>query len=591
MKDRKEIDDKFKWNVNLIIKNDKEYQEKKEKAKLLINKIIDFKGKILESAKNLLEYLKIKDDLDKIIRDLYVYVNLQRYEDLSSQKAIKKSMEIDEVLNDLDNKLSFVNSELSKIDEEKMNKFIKEEKELNTYRFILENIIRSKKHILNEDEESLVSLLTSSYGTTEKIFDILNDSEENIGIVEIDGENVKITQSNYITLLKNKDPKIRKKIFKTYYDFYRAHKNTISSLYALNVSEDVNIGKVRKFDNSLEMALDSENINHKVYENLLSKVNDNLDLIHEFQKLKNKLLGIQKPHMYDNYLEYGIQNRDDYDIDKCKEIILSALSPLGEDYIKKCRFMFDSQYIDYYPTKNKRSGAFQWHRFVLLNHMNTYDSLTTMAHELGHAINTLYTEESVPFVYQENPIFLAEIASTCNEVLVNHYLYQNVKTKEEKISLLMDFLTRVNATIYRQTQLAEFEYIAHNAKENNIPLTCEYMCDKYYNLVNKYMDESIIKDEEIKYEWMRIPHFYTSFYVYKYAIGLICSLIFANRILNGDEKAKNTYIKFLSRGYSDYPLNILKEANIDLNDKSVFDEAFDLIKIKIDELKEVIESE
>lgn len=591
LKKRSEIANEFKWDRSLLIKDKEEYEHKKEEAKEWKNKIVNLKGKILDSAKNLLSYCEASSKLDKILTDTYVWCNLYKYEDLSNSEANELVLNIEDFYHQISMETSFVVPEIIKGSLEQIKKYTEEEPKLKEYAFIFENIFKDKEHILSEKEETLIKQLTHAYGKNQDTYEVLNDAEGDLGKITVEGKEIQITQSNFISLLKNKDTKVRESAFKTYYDFYKNHKNTIASLYASNVLEDNALAKVRNFDSSLNMALNGENINPQVYENLLSAVNKNKKTAFEFQKMRKKLLGIQEYHIYDNYVEIDIEETKEYTIEKCQSILKEALKPLGEDYLKKLEFMFDNKYIDYYPNEGKRSGAFQWHRFVCLNHINTYDSLTTMAHELGHAMNTLYTEEKQPPHYQDNPIFLAEIASTLNEVLLCEYLYKNAIKKEEKIKVLADFLSRVQSTIYRQTMFAEFEYLMHKSEQEGISLTEEYMSKEYYKLVEKYFDDDVILDEEIKYEWMRIPHFYTSFYVYKYAIGLICALIFAKRILNEESNAVEEYLTFLKSGTSDYPLNILASARIDLTDESVFEEAFTLIEEKVTEMKEVIQSE
>ncbi len=591
IKKRSEIRCEDKWDRTLLVKDEEDYKKKKEETQKFLQKIVSLKGHLLDTAQNLLTYCETSTKLEKLLLDIYVWSNLYKWEDLNDALANKFSLEAEELNHKITEATSFVIPEILKGNLEQIKNFQKEEPKLQEFTFTFESIFQDKEHILNEESEKLISQLTRSYGKSKDTHEILNDAEGDLGTVKIKGEDIQLTQSNYISLLKNKDQKTRKNVFKTYYQFYKNHKNTIASLYNSNVLEDNALARVRKFESSLKMALHHENIAEVVYENLLSSVHKNKKMIFEFQKIRKKLLGIKEYHIYDNYVDLELEEEQKYPIEKCKNILREALKPLGEDYLKKLEFMFTSSYIDYYPNKGKRSGAFQWHRYVCLNHINTFESLETMAHELGHAMNTLYTEENQPFHYQNNPIFLAEIASTLNEVLLNEYLYKNAKTKEEQVKVLTDFLSRIQATIYRQTMFAEFEYLMHKKIEEGISLTEEYMSNAYYKLVEEYFDKEVILDEEIKYEWMRIPHFYTSFYVYKYAIGLICALIFAKRIINGEENAIKNYLSFLASGTSAYPLEILKKANIDLTNIYVFEEAFSLIDEKITKLKEVMQNE
>ena len=591
IKMRNQIPDEFKWDRSLLVENKKEYEAKKVEGEKLLQTIIGLKNHILDSAASLLNYLETQIKLEQIVSDIYVWANLYKYEDLNNNEANDLSLNVEDYNHKISVETAFVIPEILKGNIEQIKGYIEEEPKLKEYEHLLNTIFKDKEHVLNEECEKLIKTLTHSYGKSSDIHEILSDAESDLGKIEIDNKSIKITQSNFISLLKNKKSINREKVFKTYFKFYQKHKNTLASLYCCNILEDNALANVRKFKNSLRMALNNENIGEEVYQNLLSSVNENFNTIFEYQKLRKKLLNLEEYHIYDNYLELDYEEKEEYSIEKCQNILREALKPLKEDYLKKLEFMFSKQYIVYYPNEGKRSGAFQWRRFVMLNHINTFESLETMAHELGHAMNTLYTEEKQPLQYQNNPIFLAEIASTLNEVLLNDYLYNKAKSKEEKIKELCNFLSRVQATIYRQTMFAEFEYIIHEKEREGISLTEEVMSNTYYDLVKKYFTKEIILDEEIKYEWMRIPHFYSSFYVYKYAIGLICALIFAKRILNGERNAVDNYLKFLSSGDCNYPLEILKNANIDLTKKAVFNEAFDLINKKVQELKEVIQSE
>ena len=588
---RSEIPEEYKWDLSVLIKDEREFLNILKEIERELENLKKYQGHLFDSAQKLLEYCQKSTVLEKKLVDAYVWANLNKYEDLSSSKATDYVLQVTNLNNKIAENTSWVDTEIIAHEEKEFDDFLKLEPKLQDFAFQFRNLFRSKEHILSENEEKLISKLTKTYGKVEDTYDILNDSENNLGTVEIDGENIQLTQSNYVELMRNSNQSTRQNIFKTYYQYYQEHRNTYASLYATNVMEDNTIAGIRKYPNCLAMALSSENIDEKVYKNLLDAVEKYMDLAYEYQEIRAKLLKIKEYHIYDNYVEFACDNRNQYTVSKCQEILFEALKPLGQNYLDKLKFMFDSKYIDYYPSENKRSGAYQWHRYVSLNHLNTSDSLTTMAHELGHAMNTLYTEENQPNQYQDNPIFLAEIASTLNEVLLNEYLYQKTTNKEDKITQILDFLSRVHSTIYRQTMFAEFEYLMHQKEQNGVSLTEEFMSQEYYKLVQKYFTKNMIIDEEIKYEWMRIPHFYTSFYVYKYAIGLICALIFAKRILNQEENAVADYIKFLASGASDYPLNILKKANIDLTDPKVFDEAFALIKEKINELKEVMQDE
>ena len=368
--------------------------------------------------------------------------------------------------------------------------------------------------------------------------------------------------------------------------------NTLAATYKGVIKEDFFSCRVRKFNNPLEQSLYSDNINTSIYEKLIEEVHHFLPLMYRYFKVRNKYLGI-KSHLYDIYTDLGELPAAKIPYDEGVKHVIAALSPLGEEYIKELKQAFTDGWVDVYNNEHKRSGAYQWgvykiHPYVSLNYEDNYDSVSTLAHELGHAMHSYYSDKSNDYHMAQYPIFLAEIASTVNEVLIDDYFYNKATSDEERIVYLSNFLDKVRATIYRQTMFAEFESIVHDEYQKNTPITAKYLCDTYYDLNKLYFGKNVVIDENIKYEWARIPHFYTPFYVYKYATGLIVALIIASDILSNVPGAKEKYLKFLKSGASDYPLNILAEVGIDISDSVTIRKAFKLIEDKLEQLESLI---
>ena len=376
------------------------------------------------------------------------------------------------------------------------------------------------------------------------------------------------------------------------YAFFGKFINTISACYIGSIKENTFNGKIRGYNSYLETCLYADDINVDFYKEFIDDIHRYIPLLQRYMKVRNKYLGY-KSHLYDVYVDLGFENAN-IPYENGKKYVLDALKPLGKQYVDDLALSFKNGWIDVYPNLYKRSGAFETnvyklHPYVSLNYENNYDSVSTLAHELGHAMHSFYSDKNNDYNYADYPIFLAEIASTVNEALIDDYFYKQTKNDEEKIYYLSSFLDKVRTTVFRQVMFAEFETKAYEMYENNETLTTDVLCNIYYELNKTYFGKSIIVDEEIKYEWARIPHFYTPFYVYKYATGLITALAIAGAILNGDQKMQENYLKFLAAGGSDYPLETLKKCNIDLSDKKFIKNAFNLFKEKLEELESLVD--
>ena len=590
---RCEIDAQYKWHIEDIISNEEEYEKIYTEVKMLLDKIANMQGMIVSNAENLQKYLETSMRCDYLLEKIYVYSYLYHYQDMSCELGLKYKNKADKLVEEASIKTSFTRSELLSIPYEKVKEFLKENKDLEKYAFTLEKIFRYQSHTLSTKEEQIIAEAGNAFGTPDEVFSCIDNVDINLGKIKDESNKlVELTNSNYIKFMSSKNRNVRKQAFNKMYKFFGGLINTLAATYKGVIKEDFFSSRVRKFNNPLEQSLYSDNINTSIYEKLIEEVHHFLPLMYRYFKVRNKYLGI-KSHLYDIYTDLGELPAAKIPYDEGVKHVIAALSPLGEEYISDLKQAFTDGWVDVYNNEHKRSGAYQWgvykiHPYVSLNYEDNYDSVSTLAHELGHAMHSYYSDKSNDYHMAQYPIFLAEIASTVNEVLIDNYFYNKATSDEERIVYLSNFLDKVRATIYRQTMFAEFESIVHDEYQKNTPITAKYLCDTYYDLNKLYFGKNVVIDENIKYEWARIPHFYTPFYVYKYATGLIVALIIASDILNNVPGAKEKYLKFLKSGASDYPLNILAEVGIDISDSVTIRKAFKLIEDKLEQLESLI---
>ena len=589
---RKEVPEKYKWDLTKIIKDDNDFKNKQDNIKNISDKIFSMKGTILSSSNNLKKYLTLSQEMNLDLEKLYVYSHLLYYSD-TKDKEYKEKMLISEKLNeDIAKKLSFIDTEILSGDYNKIISMLKNE-DMCEYEFYFEKLFRYKDMTLSEEEEKIITEAVNAFGTGDNVFNEIDNSDVYFGKVKVDGKNIELNHSNFIKLLNNKDQKIREKVFKQYYKYFIERKNTISECLKGQIKENFFISNIRKFNTPLEYSLYSDNIDKLLYTNLIEVCHEKNYLIYDYMELRKNLLNLDEMHMYDIYVDLVDKKNDNIEFNEGKKIIFEALKPLGKEYLNTLEKAFKEKWIDIYPNDGKRSGAYEWNTYkvdpyVSINYENNMESVNTLIHELGHAMHSYYSDSNNSYLYSSYPIFLAEIASTVNEVLLNEYLIDNAKDNNEKLLYITNFLDKVRTTIFRQTMFAEFEMIMHEKYKNNIPLTEPEFSETYMNLNKLYYGNNIISDDEIRLEWARIPHFYTSFYVYKYATGLASALVIANNILNNVDGAKENYIKFLSSGCSDYPLEILKKCGVDITDKKVLENAFNIFENRLNEAKKLI---
>lgn len=593
---RCEIEDKYKWDLTKIYKDEKEWQKDFDDVKEKILKVLEYKDSFLSNGKKLYEYLKYDEEVSRKLEKIYYYAHLNYDADTLDEKYKVMTNKVSDLFTKYNELSSFVVPEILKLDEEKLNTFYKDEEKLEDYRFSIENIYRFKNHTLDEEKEKMLSNLSKCLSNPEETYEALTDSDfEYDYITDEKGNKVKFNESNYSLFIKSKDRSVRKKAFEMLHNKYKKYIRTITSTYKGEVENNVVLAKIRNYDSAISASLYSDNVPVDIYDNLIKVVNDNMNVLYDYYDLKKEILSLDYLHMYDTYVEIINKIDKKYSFDEAKEIVIDALSVLGDKYVKNLKKAFDEKWIDVYHSKGKRSGAyssgnFDVNPYVLLNFEGTLNDVSTLAHELGHSMHTYLSCKNNPYQYSSYEIFVAEVASTVNELLLANYMLKNSKNKDEKLAIINHILDLYKATLYRQTMFAEFEKETHKLREKGEVLTSELLSNTYYNLVKKYFGPNVLCDDLIRYEWARIPHFYYNFYVYKYATGISAASYIVDGILNNKEGALENYINFLKTGGSMYPLDELKIAGVNLNSKSVILSAIKTFEKYLKEFKDIYNS-
>lgn len=593
-KNRSDVPKECMWDLTKIFKNEEEHEKAIEEVKKLTNEIVNKKDHIMDSADTLYNFYQLYEKMDRLLGKVYMYAFLHCDSDTTNSHYQRMKMQVEKIGEEIASKTSFISSEMLSKDYETVKSYIASDPRLEEVRFDLEKMYRYKDHTLSEKEEAIITEATNAFGTGHDVFYNLDNADIHLGTIKDEnGKDVELTNSNYIKYMNCKNREVRKSAFDHMYKYFESLKNSVAACLKGNIKENFFLSKVKKFASPLEKSLYADDIDVSVYHNLIDTIHQNMDSMYKYMGLRKKALNLDEYHMYDIYVDLVSSSNDKIPFDEGKKIIFEALKPLGNSYLKNLQKAFDEKWIDIYPNKGKKSGAYSWgtydtYPYLLLNYNDTVDSVSTMVHELGHSMHSYLSNEHQNYFNSGYPIFLAEIASTVNEVLLNDYLYKNAKTKEEKILYLTEFLDKVRTTIYRQTMFAEFEMIMHDKESKGIPLTEEEFSQTYYNLNKLYYGDNVVSDEAIKYEWARIPHFYTSFYVYKYATGLSAAIAIASDILDGKEDIRDAYLEFLSSGGSDYPLNILKKVGVDMTTSEPIEKAIDMFNEKLNELENLL---
>lgn len=591
---REEADARCKWAIEDLYKDDEDWKRDYELLKSRIPELTKFRGRLGESAEVLLSMQKLSDELNQLLEKVYVYANQRLHENTDNSTYQNMASQAQGLLVELSESLSFVEPELMELPDGIIETFLDENEELLVYRQYFENIIRQKKHVLPTEQEQLLAAMGEVAESPKDIFSMFNNAD--IRFPEITGEDghpVQVTHGRYMSLMQSRNRQVRKDAFEAMYGVYGDWRNTLAAMYRANVKQEAFLAKAHKYTSDLEAALDGSHIPVKVYEQLIEAVHESMPLMYRYMKLRKKLLGVEELHMYDLYVPVIEQDHSEIPFEQAKKTVLEGLAPMGEEYLHLLREGFDHGWIDVYENQGKRTGAYSWgaygtHPYVLLNYQGTLHDVFTLAHEMGHALHSWYSDEHQPYIYAGYRIFVAEVASTCNEALLIHYLMEQSKKagdRKKTMYLMNYFLEQFRTTLFRQTMFAEFEKITHGLQEQGETLTADRLCEIYYGLNKLYFGEEICVDQEIAMEWARIPHFYTPFYVYQYATGFSAAIALSKQILEQGAPAVEQYKKFLKGGSSMYPLELLKMAGVDMEQKAPVQDALAVFAQYLDEME------
>jgi len=569
VKRREEIAKEDKWDIEKIYENTEEWEKDFKKLKEMAPKIKDFQGK-LKDSNELLSFLKLDEEISRLADKLLVYAFLKSDEDTSNNanQAIKNKIEAYSA--ELAAMEAFFIPEILSYEEGTIEKAIEENSELKKYEFMLKRILKKKPHTLSKEAEELMASVSDALNAPSNIFNMLTNADMTFPTIkDEEGNEVELTEGNYGIYNKSKDRRVREDAFKALFGTYEKFKNTLAASLISSIKNFSFIAKTRKYNSSLEASLKPNDIPLEVYNNAIKTINDNLDSLHRYVRIKKKLLGLSEMHMYDLYVPVIDTPKSHIEFDEGVKIIKEALKPLGEEYLKIFDEGIQNRWVDIYENKGKRKGAYSWGTYdtmpyVLLNYNYELNDVSTLAHEMGHSIHSYYSRKEQPYIYADYTLFCAEVASTVNENLLINYLIENEKDEKKKLYLINTQLEQIRTTVFRQIMFAEFEKITHEKVDAGEPLTSEDLCKIYHDLNAKYFGEDIVIDKEIDMEWSRIPHFYNDFYVYQYATGYSAANSFVKAILEKGKDAVDKYKGFLKAGGSDYPINILKKAGVDM---------------------------
>ncbi|MBB6735071.1 oligoendopeptidase F [Cohnella zeiphila] len=592
---RSETPQEFRWKLEDLFASQAEWDAEYGKVRKQIGQIASFQGKLKDAA-SISDCFALEDDMSLSAERLYVFANMRHHEDMAdsknqslSEKAKKLSVEVNEAL-------SFITPEILALSEDELKQLIQNPQLNVTYKHTLEQMLRQKPHILSKGEEALLAQVGNVSQAPGTIFGMMNNADMKFPKVKNEqGEEVELTHGRYIQFLESRNADVRRDAFKAMYDTYGKWRNTLAATLNANVTKNLFYANARHYPSALEMSLFGDNIPVSVYDNLIATIHKHLPLMHRYMALRKKLLKVDELHMYDLFAPLVDEFDMEVSYDQAKKTVFESLSPLGDEYRKELQGGFDNGWIDVYENEGKRSGAYSWgafgtHPYVLLNHKDNLNSMFTLAHEMGHAMHSFYSDANNEYRDAQYTIFLAEVASTLNEALLMDHLLHKSTDPKEKMYLLTYYADQFRTTVFRQTMFAEFEKIIHRKAEEGEALTPQELCQIYYDLNVKYYGKDVTVDKDIEMEWARIPHFYTSFYVFKYATGFSAATSFAKQILDEGQPAVDRYLGFLKSGGSDYSINILKKAGVDMSSPEPIEQAMSVFEGLLDEMEKLTQN-
>ncbi|WP_342472988.1 oligoendopeptidase F [Metasolibacillus sp. FSL H7-0170] len=592
---REEIPVELTWDLTSIFPTDEAWEQEFAEIQGLLEQAEDYKGKVATGAQGLLDTLQFSDLVNQRFGKLYVYSHLKHDQDTVNSKYQAMDSRVKSLQAKLDAVLSFVTPEILALDEATIAAYVAQYDELKLYEQSLKELNLGRPHILSAEKEELLAQLSEVSNASGETFGALNNADiEFPKVKNDDGEEVPLTHGSYISFLESDKREVREGAFKAMYSTYGKFRNTFASTLAGNVKAQNANAKVRNYQSARHAAMSNNFIPEKVYDQLISTIHDHLPLLHRYVALRKKVLGLEELHMYDLFTPLVKEAKMDMPYDKAKELMVKSFAPLGEEYQEIVQKGLDSRWVDVLENKGKRSGAyssgtFGTNPYVLMNWQNNMDNLFTLAHEFGHSLHSYYSRANQPYPYASYSIFVAEVASTCNEELLFDYLLNTLEDPQQKIYLLNHWLDGFRGTVFRQTMFAEFEHIIHEMDQNGEALTAEKLTEIYYNLNKQYFGDAMVVDEEIGLEWARIPHFYYNYYVYQYATGQSAATALSKQILEEGQPAVERYINnFLKAGCSNFPIEVLKAAGVDMESPAPIAEACKVFEEKLNELEKLL---
>nr|WP_300003216.1 oligoendopeptidase F [Tissierella sp.] len=592
--ERKDLKKEDTWDLEAMFENFEAWEKEYKEVKDLSLKIEDHKENFTNSAQELLSALKDRDEILRRGENVIVYAHMRLDEDTRETDSQSLNDRAQNLWVEVMDKLSFFLPGVLSLDETKLMKFIKENKELSLYRKFLDDILRQREHLLSPREESILAKMGEVGNSPQKTFSMLNNADLKFPTIKDEtGKDIEITHGNFIPLMESTDREVRKNAFKALYKTYKGFENTFASTLNGDLKNNIFNANMREYSSTREASLSENNIDLSVYDNLIEAIHENLDSMHKYMDIRKRALGVDELHMYDLYTPMVKDVDFNFEYDDGVELIQEALKPLNEEYLSAMDKGFNDRWIDIYENKGKRSGAYSSGSYdskpyILLNYHETLDNVFTVAHEMGHSMHSFFTKNNQPFIYGNYSIFVAEVASTCNESLLIQHMLKNEKDKNKKLYLLNHYLESFRGTVFRQTMFCEFEKIINEYLEGGGALTAEYLSDTYKELNRVYYGDSVVIDDEIAIEWARIPHFYYNFYVFQYATGFSAAVSLSQKILEEGDGAVEKYLDFLKSGSSDYPIEVLKKAGVDMTTKEPVNNAMKLFKELVDEIDKLI---
>lgn len=592
---RSEIPVEETWNLEDIFATDDDWNKEFDEVKALLPGVQAFKGKLGESPDSLYDALQYQDQLLSRLVKLYTYAHMRYDQDTTNSFYQSMDDKIKGLYSMAASALAYIVPELLEIEEQTLNNFLTEKEELKLYKHALEETNLQRPHVLSADQEALLAKASEVMDASSNTFGMLNNADLEFPTIQDENdEEVEITHGRFINFLESDDQRVRRDAFKAVYETYGKFRNTFASTLSGNVKRNNFNAEVRKYESARHAALSANHIPESVYDNLVNTINDNLHLLHRYVKLRKIVLGVEELHMYDLYTPLVKEVKMDVQYDEAKSMILEGLAPLGDNYLTVLKEGFENRWVDVQENKGKRSGAYSsgaygTNPYILMNWQNNVNNLFTLAHEFGHSVHSYYTRKTQPYPYGDYSIFVAEVASTCNEALLNDHLLKTIDDDKKRLFLLNHFLEGFRGTVFRQTMFAEFEHLIHQKVQSNEALTAESLTAAYYDLNKKYFgEEDIVIDEEIGLEWSRIPHFYYDYYVYQYATGYSAATALSKQILEEGKPAVERYIEFLKSGSSDFPIEVLKKAGVDMTSTKPIEDACKVFEEKLNEMEELL---